>query len=656
MEHTYTPLKDDCIRILTVKPGPAESDIHIILTDARLKAEEIPRYEALSYTWGSLDLAHMVYIDTESEQLRLPVTENLYTALKHLRDTSSPRTLWVDAVCINQLDNEERSQQVAKMADIYKLAAKVIIWLGPEADDSTTALKAFKTIASKINVDWSHHAISLANVEDTDSDWLDMTTRAPFSDTTYFSIARLLDRPWFSRLWIWQEVFFAHNGAIIVCGDSIMSWAEFCRAILYLFMRGLPGEIPRLVKTISQAHEIIVTQDQSPLLDVLRRTKDAQCSDPRDKIYGVLNLTKESERLGIRPDYTKTTLEVFRDIMLKKIFEDNNLTLLTSCELQDERGDIPSWIPNWPVPKTCKGIWGARACSKTVPKARYNHGDGYIIATGRRMGAVLKVQQILTDHTSTLMRTDILPQLLELYAALKRLTSWLRNNLGNDEFVHKLENICRSLCCNHFSYLYEPMDGYSLEYQEALDQLRVLADPMTEPTDKFLETCGNFLCSFYFNVIGRSFILNEGSVGLAPKTVREGDHIAVFLGCQSPIVLRPNDDGGYLVVGECYVDGLMCGEAFLGPLTGNWQFVARYDESSRCYRNAFMDRGRNVWQVEDPRLGPLPEGFAEEEHSMQHVYSMYRYIEGGNVSVVDPRMMPPVLQARGVDLQEFRLV
>ncbi|KAL8788723.1 MAG: hypothetical protein Q9213_001537 [Squamulea squamosa] len=229
--------------------------------------------------------------------------------------------------------------------------------------------------------------------------------------------------------------------------------------------------------------------------------------------------------------------------------------------------------------------------------------------------------------------------------------------MKNDNFVHRLEAICRSLCCNEFSDLYEPVDERRLRYQEALDQLRVLADPMTEPIADLLKICAKFLYAFYDNTLGRSFIVTEeGSVGLAPKTVRDGDHIAVFFGCPSPIVLRPNGDGEYLVVGECYVHGLMTGETFLGPLSSNWQRVGRYDEKTRLWWDAFVDGERNVRQVEDPRLGPLPEGWVEDKHSKQHIYCTYRNVREGYTTTFDPRMMPPALHARGVDLQEFTLV
>ncbi|KAI4132341.1 MAG: hypothetical protein LQ341_006283, partial [Variospora aurantia] len=221
----------------------SDSDLHISLNHVKLDAGDPPSYEALSYTWGGNHLSHTVFVDTEDgqqQQQSLPVTENLHAALLHLRDTSSPRTLWIDAICINQDDKEERSQQVARMGDIYKSAAKVIIWLGPEGGNSTAAIHALEELASKINVDWTHYTISAANQEDIRSGWLDLTQHAPFDDETWFSVVRLLNRSWFSRLWIWQEVFLAHKGATMICGHSTITWEHFRKAILSLYRRRKP--------------------------------------------------------------------------------------------------------------------------------------------------------------------------------------------------------------------------------------------------------------------------------------------------------------------------------------------------------------------------------------------------------------------------------
>ncbi|KAI4137257.1 MAG: hypothetical protein LQ341_005222, partial [Variospora aurantia] len=664
--YIHQTLDEQCIRILTLSAGPFESDLHISLDHAKLDAGDPPSYEALSYTWGGNHLSHMVFVDTkdgqqqQQQQQSLPVTENLHAALLHLRDTSSLRTLWIDAICINQDDKEERSRQVARMGDIYKSAAKVIIWLGPEGGNSTAATHALEELASKINVDWTHYTISAANQEDIRSDWLDLTQHAPFDDETWFSVVRLLNRSWFSRLWIWQEVFLAHKGATMICGHSTISWEQFRKAILSLYRRRKPDRVPDLHRTVTRAWQICNLNDQPSLRTILRRTKDAKCSDQRDRIYGVLNLVQENQRLGIQPDYTKTTLEVFRDMMVNSIFEYGDLTLLTCCELHDERGDIPSWVPNWSVSRKCKEIWGARACWNSLPQAKYKDGDAHLNVIGRRMGTILRAQQILTDDSSSLASVGKVPQLRETYAALKSLTSWLRDQLEILDFDEQLESIYRTICGNEFSHRYEPVNENHMDFRESLAQFRVLADPKTNPTNDFLKSCAMLLDAFYTHALARSFIVTADShVGLAPKTARQGDIVAVLLGCQSPIILRPSEDDDeeeYLVIGEAYVHGLMTGEAFLGPLSSNWQRVARYDESTGISWDAFIDRGRSVWQVADPRLGPLPEGWAEEKHPMQHIFARYRNLVEGFASIYDPRMMLFALRARNVELYDFKLI
>ncbi|KAI4234461.1 MAG: hypothetical protein LQ349_003787 [Xanthoria aureola] len=655
--YKYRPLDKRCIRLLTLSPDSFDSDIHVSLTHVRLETHEPQPYEAISYAWGSIVRSHVVHVDTEDGQQSLSVTENLHSALQHLRDSSSHRTLWADAACINQSDKEERSQQVAMMADIYRSAAKVIVWLGPEANSSTAAIETLSTLASKIHVDWHFLTVSPVSEEDAESDWVDLTKVAPFDQETWSSIGWLLDRSWFSRLWILQEVKQARKGAVIICGDATVSWEDFRKAIFSLHRRPKPPDILLLGQKVRRAYLVTSVSGHASLRQILDRTKDAQCSDPRDKIYAVLNLVSEDERRGIQPDYTKSTSEVFRDLILTSTLGAKDLTLLTICELQDDRGELPSWVPNLSVPMRCEIIDNVAACWNSAAEARYSDGDASLIATGRCVGQILKVQQIFADDLLSLVGIGRQPLLRDIYAALKRLASWIRNQVGIDNFDRQLGIICRTLCCNDFSDTFEPVHEQSPEYQTTLQHFRTLVELMAEPTIDFLNSSGKFYVSHYYYGLNRSFIITEeGHVGMAPQTAHPGDFIVVFLGCQSPIVLRPRGDEGYLVVGEAYVHGLMTGEAFLGPLPTNWQRVWRYDETTRRRWDSFNDRGRSIWQIEDPRLGPLPEGWAEENHSEQHVYTLYRDIEEDYVTWKDPRMTAPALRTRNVELQEFRLV
>ncbi|KAL9036475.1 MAG: hypothetical protein Q9180_004280, partial [Flavoplaca navasiana] len=613
-----------------------------------LDINDPPSYEALSYAWGSNDLSNVIFVDTKNEQESLAITENLHSALQHLRKTSSPRTLWVDAACINQRDDEERSQQVARMADIYRSAAKVLIWLGPEADNSALAIKALETLASKIHVDWGLSTITAASEEDVDSKWLDRSRPAPFDYQTWVSIGQILGRSWFSRLWVLQEVSLAHNGAVVTCGNNTMSWQNFCKAIISLVRRPNWASIPNLHKNIEQSWQLCKPKRVQTLQSILQQTRYVKCSDQRDRIYGVLNLIEESDRLGIKPDYTKTTVQVFQDVTLRSILRTGNLDLLASCELQSERDEIPSWVPNWSIPKRYCGITVTYACHESDAHAIYNDGDGSLSVIGLHVGKIQKAQQILT--------IDPWP-LQPIHAALQRAMSWLRNELGSDAYNRQMEAIWRTLCCNQFSDLYEPLSQIYPQFQESLDRFRSLTEPTVKPNNSFLNYCRPVLSRFHSYGHNRSIILTgKGQLGLAPRVSRPDDFIVVFLGCRSPMVLRPAGNGEYLVVGEAYVDGLMTGEAFLGPLPSHWQYVCRYDETTERRWKAFIDRVRNKCQSEDPRLGPLPEGWVEEEHPKQHLYAKYRNVEEDYTTCHDPRMLPSALRARNVELTEFKLV
>lgn len=116
---------DDKIRLVNLHPGEPDTEIQITLevvyTDSK------PAYEALSYTWGSSSKGHVI---TSNGKYKVPVTNNLFQALNGLRYRHQKRTLWVDALCINQNNALEKGEQVRKMGRIYEEAPRVIIWLG----------------------------------------------------------------------------------------------------------------------------------------------------------------------------------------------------------------------------------------------------------------------------------------------------------------------------------------------------------------------------------------------------------------------------------------------------------------------------------------------------------------------------------------------
>jgi hypothetical protein len=97
----------DHIRLLGIEAGVDEHPIRCRLVTTSLEA--LPPYEALSYTWGSTEQDSTITCD----DVPMSVTCNLYDAIKYLRNPEQERIMWIDAVCINQKHDQERTEQVA---------------------------------------------------------------------------------------------------------------------------------------------------------------------------------------------------------------------------------------------------------------------------------------------------------------------------------------------------------------------------------------------------------------------------------------------------------------------------------------------------------------------------------------------------------------
>jgi hypothetical protein len=134
-------------------------------------------YEALSYVWGDQNKTLPISIGEH----RFDVTENLHAALSRLRDHSLERIIWVDAICINQKNEEEKEKQIQLMARIYNQAYGVVVWLGEEANDSDQALDAIVRAGNDRGLSFTD----------------DVTVQR--------AVIKLLQRKWFRRIWVMEH-------------------------------------------------------------------------------------------------------------------------------------------------------------------------------------------------------------------------------------------------------------------------------------------------------------------------------------------------------------------------------------------------------------------------------------------------------------------
>lgn len=155
-----------------------------------------------SYAWGSRD--EPVHIEVGSSGTHtLSVTRNLGTALLYLRYHDRPRKLWIDAICVNQNDLEERSRQVPRMSDIYSKASRVVVWLGQATKHTPAALETVEHIASKVVIDFKRGTMCSASSKHSERHWGDRYIDLPDKRRVSQVISDLLIREWFERLWVW---------------------------------------------------------------------------------------------------------------------------------------------------------------------------------------------------------------------------------------------------------------------------------------------------------------------------------------------------------------------------------------------------------------------------------------------------------------------
>ena len=143
--YSYKPISEERhIRVLRLQQGSWTDPLCCSLIQAHI--DETLTYEALSYVWGDPTPKHTVLCEGRD----LPVTHNLYTALMYLRHEDKPRYLWIDTICINQNDIEERNRQVLLMSEIYYEAGRAVIWLGGEDETTVEGFAALERLNQKI--------------------------------------------------------------------------------------------------------------------------------------------------------------------------------------------------------------------------------------------------------------------------------------------------------------------------------------------------------------------------------------------------------------------------------------------------------------------------------------------------------------------------
>ncbi|KAN0075032.1 Heterokaryon incompatibility protein (HET) domain containing protein [Elaphomyces granulatus] len=289
--------RDGSIRLLRLMPNRDETAvIECQLFNYTLESGKGTHlYEALSYVWGNPDETVPIKI---GEHCFMKVTKNLHAALLRLRNHSFERIVWVDAVCINQADDQEKAHQIQNMTKIYGQASRVIIWLGEGTDDSDQAFEGIRNAA-----------------EDEVTDSLEEANREP--------ILKLLERPWFRRIWVLQEAAAARC-ILIMCGPAEMNGYTFCFGLGKLKLpykadSGLQSLIRSVTYLLQGAifrPRYAMTTPRLSLGELIDMYHTREATKRHDKIYALLGMSLEGpSAAGLLPNYQITWKETLQQLV-----------------------------------------------------------------------------------------------------------------------------------------------------------------------------------------------------------------------------------------------------------------------------------------------------------------------------------------------------
>jgi hypothetical protein len=341
--HERLKLSGNFMRLLQIQGGTKKDAISLRITQYSVR--RLPKYAAISYTWGptpkhvkASSAAGSIAADPYTRLIRVNgrpfrIRVNLWNLLYHLRQRGEARFLWVDALCIDQENLEERNFHVFRMSKVYENADKTIVWLGLPSEDRRQARV----------LEFFHEMAAFARKQSTEMG-IRMFREKYLNDglaQRWANILELCRGTYWTRTWIIQE-FVQASQIEILCGLASLDGKDFEDVVRMIRSITLPSasavvQGPALPAPVLQFTHTIpfrlmsrrISHTASTLEDLLAEFYDSRCTERRDKIYGILGIADEfkvsdepdadvsgtSYRGPLQPDYSKHILEVYFEVV-----------------------------------------------------------------------------------------------------------------------------------------------------------------------------------------------------------------------------------------------------------------------------------------------------------------------------------------------------
>jgi hypothetical protein len=549
-------------------------------------------YQALSYTWGDCERKVPILLDGQT----FLVTENLEGALRHLRcltpdDSAKALPLWVDAICINQENIDERDSQVRRMKSIYEQAVRVVIWVGKynEFSDEIFGSSRWKIDRVEDNSEaMARSALVLCLVlkeEATQQEGSEISIGLEdchHSDNlqVWAQLSRLFHRPWFERLWVIQELA-ASQKAIVQWGKLQIHWSALEMAAKFILRPGriLPPQIRKMFPLLG-AHRItqvalqsMFNFDTNNILTILYNTQNAKCTDPRDRLYAIQGIVKDNHDIEI--DYSIPVHQVYRNWAEKRIRRTNTVDIFSACADSSRGGDLPSWVPDLRRPfGQDKPLWiasqtsGQWANDSLFCRDLHFSDDGLKVSLpGRYPGKSFKISNL----TSVGDVVTGLPDPTDLEVRLKQIVEDWKKTLDRPRWVYDDESLTprgfeETLLRSFYPWPAQHEDPLSMPYKfwRGDEESRSVRDTYIREgwwhVSRHEVALRSFERSLFPRVHGcQMFTLETGRTGIVAGncTAQLGDELWLLSGGRTAFILRRVSEVEHRLISPCYLFGAM---------------------------------------------------------------------------------------------------
>ena len=622
---SYQPLggaHEEYIRLLTLLPGSNGEEIRCFLRKVKLReAADNKSYETLSYTWGDEEPDKHIYLRTEDGgDVRFAVRTNLLQALRAFRHPEELRNLWIDAICINQQDDDEKAGQIPLMRRIYEGSMQTLVWLGEGTVESRPAMN----LARALHNAWIICDGNVPKIGALNSSQLKQHGLPSVLSKDYVKLLTMLEQPWFSRAWIVQEVTVSKK-SVVYWGDQSMEFPQLVLAIDFALRAELPFAMhPAVNRFLPLAVEAATYQQGNcTLLSALLRHRPCAAKEPMDKVYAFLGLTERGEGnyVEIKVDYKQDLASCYIDVARAIAAHDHSLDILSvaSTPFTSAIDGLPSWVPDWSPAmgarlrhvlnaETTSMANAENAGKRKAPKftaagsSIYRPMDGLsmneLSVEGHLFDTIIAVEaryESVHIPSSTLdsvaevvkLASEVGKTVSSFFQAKSVIMQWEDSiglaNLSPDALRYPngedlIDAFWQTLMVGNIA----PTEDKAQLRQEYLALLR-LQRPLPAPNRFNLGFVQTAIASAKAaalsavtkdaptrfqkrcqDIIFRRFVrTSRGYMGVCSGDVKTGDQIWLCKGSKVPLVFRSVGSGGkWIFIGDAYIHGIMYGVGF----------------------------------------------------------------------------------------------